>query len=115
MALKEVFRENFENQVGDLDAATPTWQIRTSIKDKQDFAPFNIMWVFNDSDEKLQVKFDGSSDNYVIVNAKGVLGLSLEDGITFTYIDIVNLSATDPAANEVRVRIAKIEDKEGGI
>lgn len=114
MVLKEVYRENFENaNASDLAAATPTWNIRPSKANTAEHAPFNIIWIFNDSDEKLQVALDGDTDNYVVVNAKGILGFTLEDGISFNVVDIVNLSATDPAVNEVRVRIARIRDVQG--
>lgn len=115
MVLKEVYRENFENGAGDLAAATPTWNIRPSSKNVQDFAPFNIIWIFNDSDEKVQVKFDGDADNYIIVDPKTTAGINLEDGISFNTVDLVNLDAGDPANNEVRVRIARIMDIQGTV
>lgn len=113
MVLKEVYRENFENGAGVLNAGL-TWQIRPSDKDVQEHAPFNIIWVFNDSDEKLQVKFDGDADNYIVVDPKTTAGINLEDGIAFNTVDVTNLSGTDAAANEVRIRVARIKDVTGG-
>lgn len=115
MVLKEVYRENFANGAADLAAATPTWEIRPSKYNQRMFGPFNIIWVFNDADEKLQVRFNGQSGNYVIVNPNTVFGTNLEDGLNFNFIDIVNLDAGDPAASEVRVRLARIKDVPGEV
>lgn len=110
--MKEVYRENFENGAGVLNSGL-TWNVRALGADYRDFAPFNIIWIFNDSDEKLQVKFDGDSDNYIVVDPKTTAGVDLKDGITFNTVDVTNLSATDCAANEVRIRIARIKDVQG--
>ena len=115
MVLKETYRKNYANGAADLAAATPIWEIRPSDYDRRLHGPFNIIWIFNDADEKLQVRFNGDDDNYVIVNPNTTFGTSLEDGLAFDFIDIENLDAGDPAANEVRVRIARIKDVQGAV
>lgn len=115
MVLKEVYRENFENSAGTELSSNGTLEIRPSDYNVRMHGPFNILWVFNDSDEKLQVKLDGDGDNYVIVDPKTTFGSNLEDGISFNFVDITNLDATDPAANEVRVRVARIKNVQGEV
>lgn len=114
MVLKQVATENFTNAAAaDLAAATPTWEIRPNESDNRNHGNPNIIWVFNDSDEKLQLKFDGDDNDYVIIFPKVTFGTNIEDGLSFRFVDLTNLSATDPAVNEVRVRISTIRDVQG--
>lgn len=108
MVLKEVFRTNYANS-GAINTGT-IWHVRPSEEETRMYAPFNIVTIFNDSDEDLHIRFNGSTTDYVVVYSKTVFGTTLDDGKNFYYLDVYNASATNTAANEVRIRIARIKD-----
>lgn len=113
MVLKETYRKTYANGAADLAAATPIWEIRPSDEDRRMHGPFNIIWVFNAAGERLKLLFNGDANNYVIINSATVFGTNLEDGLAFDFVNLENLDAGDPAASEVRVRIARIKDVQG--
>lgn len=117
MVLKEVYRKcDKNNETVDSDLSSQgTWNIQPGREDQEAHAPFNILWIFNDSDEKLEVRFDGQTDDYFHVFPKTTAGVTLDDGISFNWISITNLSATDPADDEVAIRITRIKDVPGEV
>ncbi len=114
MVLKEVFRATFSDS-GPALTTGATWPIRPTQEQEDMYAPFNTILVFNDSDEKLKVQFNGDATDYIIVDPKTTFGTTLDDGKNYYIVDITNLSATNCAADEVRVRIARTKDVKGVI
>jgi len=113
MAIKEVFRKNYSNAAA--INTTTLWHIRPSDEETRQYAPFNQVLIFNDSDEDVQVRFNGSESDYVIVYSKTTFGTTLDDGKNYYTVDIYNQSATNVAIGEIKVRVARIKDVPGAV
>lgn len=78
----------------------------TISREKQvQFAPFNILYVVNDSSETIDLLFDGDSQRKKTIAPKSTLSI---DDQNFTTLVAQNTSGTDTSANEVIVTIQKV-------
>ena len=102
----EVFRLSDKNAE---IPASGTWQFRLSNNILEEHEFMNLFLISNNSLRDAEIRINGSTSNTMPLKASDTIGLVLDDGIRFQYLDIVNLDGVNVILiDTINIRVAKV-------